>query len=247
MRLALLADIHANLEALRACLTHAAGQGVDRYVILGDIVGYNADPVACLEIVAGMYAKSAVVLRGNHDTACLGGMLESMNFLAREAIYWTRTQLGAAERAFLEQLPQSAVEENCLFSHASPAQPELWRYITGPREAGLALAAAKQTLLFVGHVHRSVLFFNGGTGLPRPFVPTPEINIPLSSLRRWICIIGAVGQPRDHLNAATYAILDLRQPSLIIHRVPYDCHSAARKVRAAGLPERLARRLEKNL
>ncbi len=246
MRLALLADIHANLEALRACLTHAENQRVDRVVVMGDIVGYNADPLACIEIVAGLEAKGALVLRGNHDEACLGGLLETMNFLAREAIYWTRAQLGPAERDFLAQLPLSTVMDGCRFSHASPAQPELWRYITGPREAGLALDSVGEPLVCVGHVHRSVLFYNGGDREPRPFVPHDGVTVPLSSLRRWLCVIGAVGQSRDHLNAASYAVLDTGRPSLTIHRVPYDCFSAARKVREAGLPERLARRLEKN-
>jgi len=246
MRLALLADIHANLEALRACLAHAAGQHTDGTVVLGDIVGYNADPLACIEIVAELEARGAVVLRGNHDEACLGGLLETMNFLAREAIFWTRAQLGPAQRDYLARLPLTTVVDGCRFSHASPAEPPAWRYVTGPREAALALNSVDESLVCVGHVHRSVLFFNSGDSAPHPFVPHDGVTTPLSTLRRWLCVVGAVGQSRDHLNAASYAVLDTSRPSLTIHRVPYDCFSAARKVRSAGLPERLALRLEKN-
>jgi len=245
MRLALLADIHSNLEALRSCLAHAAHQNIDRTVVLGDIVGYNADPLACIDVVADLEANGGVVLRGNHDTACLGGLMESMNFLAREVIYWTRGQLGQAQFDFLAQLPLTYVVDGCLFSHASPAQPEMWRYITGAREAGRALADTSEPRIFVGHVHRSVLFFNGGNEEPRHFLPGDGVTIPLSSLRRWVCVIGAVGQSRDNLSAASYGILDTDRSCLTIYRVPYNCHLAAQKIRNAGLPERLAQRLEK--
>ena len=184
-------------------------------------------------------------MRGNHDDACLGGLLESMNSLAREAIYWTRSQLGPAERDFLSQLPLSTVVEGCFFSHASPSQPEVWRYISGPREAKRAMATASEPLVFVGHTHRSALFYNGGDKDPCSFFPRDGVTIPLSSLRRWVCVIGAVGQSRDNLSAASYGIFDTDRSCLTIHRVPYNCNLAASKIRDAGLPERLARRLEK--
>lgn len=105
MKIALLADVHSNLEALTACLAHARREGVDRHAFLGDLLGYNADPVACLDIVRDLSGRGAVAVLGNHDQACLGGLLEEINFPARDAIYWTRERLDPACREFLAALP----------------------------------------------------------------------------------------------------------------------------------------------
>ncbi|MBI4754133.1 MAG: metallophosphoesterase [Betaproteobacteria bacterium] len=244
MRLALLADIHSNLEALGACLAHARRQGVDGYALLGDLLGYNADPLACLDIVAELADHGAVVLAGNHDVACLGGLCENMSFHAREAIYWTRAQLGAPQRGFLAGLPLTAAHGLATLAHASPDQPDRWQYISGGSTARRAFDACATPLVFVGHVHHTLLYFTSANGEPRSFQPVPGTPVPLSALRRWLLIVGAVGQPRDGLSAACYAIHDGGAGTLTSYRVPYDCAAAARKVRAAGLPERLALRLE---
>ena len=118
MRTALLADIHSNLEALEACLAHARRRGVERFAFLGDLVGYGADPLACLDIIAGMVEEGALALRGNHDEACLGGQLEAMHFAARDAIYWTRERLGPRQREFLAGLPLTHEEGERCFAHA---------------------------------------------------------------------------------------------------------------------------------
>jgi diadenosine tetraphosphatase ApaH/serine/threonine PP2A family protein phosphatase len=244
MRVALLADVHSNLEALTACLAHARRQSAERFVFLGDLLGYNADPLACLEIVGALAGGGATVLRGNHDEACLGGLCEDVNFHARDAIYWTRERLGAAERAFLDGLPLVAADAVSTYAHASPHEPQRWTYITGAREAAQALAAAKTPLVAVGHVHHAALYYTGSGGTPRRFDPVPGVPIPFGSRRRWLLIAGSVGQPRDGNTAASYAMLDQQRSTVTSFRVPYDYESAARKVRAAGLPLRLARRLE---
>ncbi len=244
MRLALLADIHSNLEALNACLAHARRQGVDGYAFLGDLLGYNADPLACLDVIANLAQPGAFVVRGNHDEACLGGLCEAMSFHARDAIYWTREQLGASEREFLAQLPLTVAAGEATLVHAHPHVPELWRYITGAHDARSALAAVPTRLVFVGHVHHCLLYYTGADGVPRTFRPVPGVPIPLLASRRWLFIVGSVGQPRDGTNAACYAIHDQEQGTLTSFRVAYDYMRAAAKVRAAGLPERLARRLE---
>lgn len=244
MRVALLADIHSNLEALRACLAHARRQGAEQHIFLGDLVGYGADPVACLEIIAGLVARGARAVLGNHDEAAIGGLCENLNFPARDAIYWTRTRLGAAERKFLKSLPLVLHDEDLACAHATMDKPAAWRYVTSSREATRSFAATDARVILLGHVHHAILHYTAEDGRPRTFRPFPGVAIPLSALRRWIAIPGAVGQPRDGNNAACYGLLDRDQDTYTSFRVPYDCHGAARKILAAGLPERLARRLE---
>lgn len=244
MRTALLADIHSNLEALQACLAHARREGAGRFVFLGDLVGYGADPVACLEIIAGLAEQGAPVVQGNHDAACLGGILPDMSYTARDAIYWTRDQLGARERAFLAGLPLAVAEEDRLYVHASAEQPEAWPYITGTLDAARALAATTARIVLVGHVHEPLLYFTTPGGIPRAFRPVPGVPLPLSEFRRWLVIVGSAGQPRDGNPAACYATFETASSTLTYFRVPYDTESAGAKIRAAGLPQRLARRLE---
>lgn len=243
MRTALLADIHSNLEALQACLAHARREGVDRFAFLGDLIGYGADPLACLDIVAGLVDAGALALRGNHDEACLGGQLDAMHVVARDAIYWTRERLGTHERAFLAGLPLAVAETDRLLVHASAERPEAWTYITGPREAAQAFAATPARVVLVGHVHHPQLYFTMPGGAIRDFAPVPGVPLPLSDFRRWLAIVGSVGQPRDGNPAACYALHDAGAGTLTHFRVPYDVQAAARKILDAGLPERLAWRL----
>lgn len=243
MRTALLADIHSNLEALQACLAHARREGAGRFVFLGDLVGYGADPVACREVIADLAEQGAPTVRGNHDAACLGGILPDMSYTARDAIYWTRDQLGARERAFLAGLPLAVAEEDRLYVHASAEQPEAWPYITGTLDAARALAATAARIVLVGHVHEPLLYFTTPGGIPRAFRPVPGVPLPLSEFRRWLVIVGSAGQPRDGNPAACYALHDPAAGTLTHFRVPYDAQAAAKKIIDAGLPERLAWRL----
>ena len=243
MRTALLADIHSNREALEACLAHARREGVDRFAFLGDLLGYGADPVACLDIVTGLAAGGAPAVLGNHDEACLGGQLDAMHYVARDAIYWTRKQLGPREREFVAGLPLSIGETDRLYVHASSERPQDWLYITGTQDAARALEAATARLVFSGHVHEPLLYFTTPGGAPRAFRPVPGVPLPLSDFRRWLVIAGSVGQPRDGNPAACYALHDAAAGTLTHFRVPYDVHAAAGKILDAGLPERLAWRL----
>lgn len=243
MRTALLADIHSNLEALQACLAHARREGVDRFAFLGDLLGYGADPIACLDIVAGQVEQGAPAVLGNHDEACLGGQLDAMHYVARDAIYWTRERLGPRERAFLAGLPLVVSEEDRLYVHASADEPGSWLYITGQQEAAQALAATDARIVLGGHVHHPLLYFTTPGGTLRSFAPVPGVPLPLSDFRRWLVIVGAVGQPRDGNPAASYALHDSAAGTLTHFRVPYDVQAAANKIIAAGLPERLAWRL----
>lgn len=244
MKIALLADIHGNLEALRACLVHAERENAGMLVFLGDLVGYGADPVACLDLLADLAAKGALLVRGNHDEAALGGLCENMNFVAREAIYWTRARLGPDERNFLAALPLVQRRGDLCFVHASAEAPDQYRYITGNARAERCMNASGAALTCAGHVHHAGLYFATGNGA-RVFHPMPGVPIALFRRRRTLAIVGSVGQPRDGNNAAAYALYDEGQRMLTFFRVPYDHITAAAKILAAGLPERLARRLHR--
>jgi len=245
MKLALFADIHSNLEAITACLAHAQSLGADRHAFLGDLVGYGADPVAVLDLIEQHAANGAVVVLGNHDAAALGGRDDTLNDNAQAAIAWTRDQLGERQRAFLAGLPLTIRDDNILFVHASAAAPERWTYVTGPAEAQESMTAGNATYIFCGHVHEPKLYYMGAGGRPMPFRPVPGTPIPTGKHRQWLAIVGSAGQPRDRINKACYALADMERSRLTFFRVPYDHSSAAQKIRSAGLPERLARRIER--
>lgn len=245
MKLALLADIHSNLEALSACLEHARSLGTDRYAFLGDLVGYGADPVAVLELIETHAREGAVVVLGNHDAAVLGRPDDTLNAHAKRAIAWTQAQLADRHRAFLAGLPLMVRDGDMLFVHASAAAPGQWIYITSLREARDSMRAAEAGYVFSGHVHEQKLFYMGADGRPMPFLPVPGTPIPTGRHRQWLAIVGSAGQPRDRSNHACYALADMERSRVTFFRIPYDYGGAASKIRAAGLPERAARRLER--
>ncbi len=245
MKIALLADVHANVEALGACVEDARARGAGTLAFLGDLVGYGADPGAVLDVVAAEVAAGAIAVRGNHDEAALTGRSESMNQVAAEAIAWTRSHLEARHLAFLSALPLTVRRDDMLFVHASAAVPKDWTYVTGPVQAAHSLLAAQATYVFCGHVHEPMLYFTGAAGRPLPFEPVPGVAIPVPPRRQWLAIAGSVGQPRSGTPSARYAIVDRGAATITFVKVAYDWRSAAAKVRKAGLPERLARRLER--
>lgn len=243
MRIALIADIHANREALLAVLRHVRDQEVDRIVVLGDIVGYGADPAFAVETVERLVVDGALALLGNHDAA-IGTPSDAMSEMAALAIDWTRGKLEPAHRAFLAGLPLSAAEDDRLYVHASAAMPSSWPYIVEARAAERSLAATRQRVTFVGHTHIPVLFHAPASGKAESFVPVAGVAVPLLARRRWVVVVGSVGQPRDGVPAAAYALYDTAKSELRMMRVPYDVDGAARRIREAGLPEFLAARLK---
>lgn len=247
MRLALFADIHSNLEAFSACLDHARQAGVDRYAFLGDLVGYGADPEAVLAIVEEHVRQGALAVRGNHDEAAFDeAKTEGMNGAAGQAADWTRRTLSPERRVFLAELPLTRREGDVLLVHGSASAPDQFAYVTDPRAALMSFrAAGDATYVFCGHVHEPVLYHLGANARPQPFRPTPGVAIPVPRHRRWLAVVGSVGQPRDGNTAASYAVADLERNTLTFHRIPYDWASAAQKILDAGLPERLAVRLQK--
>lgn len=242
MLIALLADIHANREALTACLADAESASVDRYVFLGDLVGYGADPGWVVDRVATMADDGAVVVRGNHDAA-VGDASEGMVAEAKAAIDWTRSRLDHAQKTFIAELPLTVEEGDRLFVHASACAPDTWIYIFDTLEADQSFMATNRRLTFCGHTHFPALFHATALTPPQRHLPIEGKPTPLLAQRRWLAVLGSVGQPRDKNPAACYGLLDDVRNTLTYVRVPYDADLAARKIRAAGLPEILAARL----
>ena len=242
MRIALLGDIHGNLEAFEAVLTHAARLVPDRMALLGDLVGYGADPVAVVSIAEALAEAGAIVLKGNHDAA-VEEQAPDMNQQALEAIRWTRDRLGPAQRAFLAGLPLTATIDDMLLVHAAANQPATWPYVTSARAAERSLGATTARVVGAGHTPGPALHARQPNGVAVTHTPVTGTTIPLARHRRWHAILGAVGQPRDGDPAAAYALFDTGQGTITFHRVGYDTARAAAKILAAGLPHALAHRL----
>lgn len=242
MLIAILSDIHANREAFEACLAAVEREGAERLVLLGDMVGYGADPEWCVERVRRLIEDGAVAVRGNHDDAASKGA-PSMNANARIAIEWTRNQLDAEARAFLGALPMQVEDEGRLYVHASGNAPGAWHYMLDADDARSHFLNCGAAIGFCGHTHRPALFSATSAGKVTAFKPETPDPIPLSGQRQWLAVMGAVGQPRDGNPAAAYGLYDTASRALRFCRVPYDTETAARKVIDAGLPEALAARL----
>ena len=246
MLIALFSDIHGNIEALTACLAHARESGAVQYAFLGDLVGYGADPQAVVDLVARYAGDGAIVVKGNHDDA-IEKPASYMNDAAKDSIEWTRKTLSAESRNFLSSLPLLVRAGPICHVHASAETPTNWEYVDSPATAESSAAAAQTTYTFSGHVHNQVLYFEGSQGKWSKFSPTPSSPVPVSRRRRWLALVGSVGQPRDGIPAAAYALFDLEHESMTFHRVAYDHFAAARRIRQAGLPEAHAYRVEKGI
>ncbi len=242
MRIALLADIHANREAFEACLADAARRGAQQLVLLGDLVGYGADPAWVVRRAMELHAAGAILLKGNHDEAAVTAR-RRMSEDAALAAAWTRRVLDAPAKSFLGALPMQATEEDRLYVHASAHQPAEWPYVRAAEDAQRCLAACTARLVFCGHVHVPALYGVTATARLQHFRPADGMPVPLARPRRWLAVLGAVGQPRDGNPAACYALLDTATAMLTKLRVPYDVAAAAAKIREAGLPPALAARL----
>lgn len=246
MRIALLADIHANRLALEACLAHASSQGTDRLVFLGDYVGYGPQPSGVLDRIMAETARGAIAVAGNHDQSVANDR-DTMTPDAETAMAWTRGQLGPEARDFLASLPLRFEDGPRLYVHASPQTYPPWIYIREGRDARRALEASRAQTVFCGHTHIPALHGLTATGQLVSFQPVPSVPVPLPPHRRWLTVVGAVGQSRDGNPAAAYALLDTAASEITHFRVPYDVQAAAAAVLEAGLPPALAARLRKGL
>lgn len=248
MRILVLSDIHANLEALEACL--AAAPPHDRVFNLGDIVGYGANPNEVTERARGL---GEVFVRGNHDKACTGLIsLDEFNPIAALAALWTSQQLKPENLDFLRRLPQGPVlplpAMQCV--HGSPRDED--EYVLMRREAYSILGRAQFPLTFFGHTHLQGGFWTDDQKETEGAIEMnyesmegqQQLTVQLEGTRKYLINPGSVGQPRDGDPRAAFALYDTEQGTVTFCRVPYDIEKAQEKIFAAGLPERLAIRLE---
>jgi len=243
MRIALFSDVHANLEALNACLDHARAAGAEQRVFLGDLVGYGADPGAVIDIVAEGIGRGDVAVLGNHDLAVARGSSHQMIVDARVVVEWTRAHLQEWQLALLGGLPLVCEQGGRLYVHANAWAPEKWEYVLTDFDAGRSIRASPWGLTFCGHVHTPSLYHMASDDRVAAFEPVPGIEIPLGPQRRCLAIPGSVGQPRDGNPAACYALFDDATRQLTYFRVPYDHELPVRKIAAAGLPQTFDTRL----
>ncbi|BCU76354.1 metallophosphoesterase family protein [Luteolibacter sp. LG18] len=236
MRIALFGDIHANLEALDAVLADAAAQGVTDYVCMGDVVGYNADPAACLEKVKAMDCPT---VKGNHDEDASGShSLDAMNPVAAAALQWTRDQLSDEQRQWLRRLRMVRQVADFTVVHSTLDQPANWNYVTNRFDAMANFSYQFTQVCFHGHTH-----------VPRVYMKTDKVqevaaeSVVIENGAKYFINVGSVGQPRDGDWRAAYAIYDLEHKLVVVRRVEYDIATTQKKILAAGLPEMLAERI----
>ena len=242
MRYLIISDIHANLDAFDAVLAHAEGKW-DRALVLGDLVGYGAEPAQVIDRVLSL--DPDVVIRGNHDKAACGiDDGSQFNAVARMAAIWTGEHLPADKLSYLRALPMGPVEIDALteICHGAPFDED--HYIFDGSDAQMAFDAAERPLCLYGHTHLPAIFrklddyFEGGAP-----DPNREVVVPLQRGVRYLVNVGSIGQPRDGDPRAGYGILDPDERELRLYRVPYAVEEAQRKIIAAGLPVSLANRL----
>lgn len=240
MRRLVVADVHSNLEALRAVISDAeASGGFDRILCLGDVVGYGPDPGACIALLRS-YQHAAVA--GNHDLAAIGGIsVETFNPAARAAALWTRGRLTPEERAYLQSAPLRREEGEVTLVHGTPREP-VWEYFLPwgmtDRDTDECFCLFSTPLCLLGHSH--LPFTCDEMGAVTRLQPGAVVALEDT---RVIVNPGSVGQPRDGDPRAAYALYDTEARTLTHHRVPYDVVRTQSKIAAAGLPDSLATRL----
>lgn len=236
MRIALFGDIHANLEALNAVLEDASDQGCTEWVCLGDVVGYNANPSECLELVKAMECP---VVKGNHDEDASGDhSLETMNPTAATALEWTREQLSAEQREWLRTLRMVRQVSDFTVVHSTLDQPQAWNYVTNKFDAMSNFSYQFTHVCFHGHTHVPRVFVRGAR-VKEVAAESVEIEEGL----KYFINIGSVGQPRDGDWRSCYVIYDVTKRLITFRRIDYDLGTTQGKILGAGLPPNLADRL----
>jgi predicted phosphodiesterase len=242
MRLAVFADIHANLEALQAVVKDFQDQQVDRYICLGDLIGYGANPNECIDLIRSL--PNVIVVLGNHDAAVTWETTPyGMSKSAQQAIFWSMETLTEKNLSFIKNLEPTRVMGNMIFSHANPYNPKAWRYVNSRKYAARTFAGTTQQLVFIGHTHKPMVITRKNFFQMSFEKPDSAMIYTTTSRSRQIYNCGSVGQPRDGYPLACYLIYDTRLQQLTYRRVPFDHQSAAAKILAAGLPSHLANRL----
>lgn len=264
---AILSDIHANLEALTVVLEKCRAIDPEmKYVCLGDVVGYNANPHECLEMIRSLDCVGIVM--GNHDQYISRNdpEMEGFNISAKAAVLWTREQLSEEERAFLgkSRFREGVQGANMTLVHATLDSPDQWGYIFDLHHAECSFSYQFTQLCFCGHSHVPVAFRKKPISMgndrmiepidewkmevdaeehPELFLQENSVSVKLEAGHKYLFNIGSIGQPRNHDPRASFAIYDSSAMTVTRYCLPYDIETSQAKIRAAGLPERLAARL----
>jgi len=238
MRIAIISDVHANLEALTAVMHDIEKRNIERVFFLGDAVGYGADPNKCIRLIRD---SCEIRLLGNHDYVAMGlENADHFNLMAKESIAWTQKTL---KRKSIERMSDFEMEATFLdyyMTHASPEDPTDWNYLFAETDAARGFERFTQSVCFIGHSHIPGVFVlrpdeTIGLHPPESFTANPD--------HRYIVNVGSVGQPRDGNKDACYVIVDTDGSKFEFRRVPYDLSAAQKKMRKAQLPEFLITRL----
>ena len=237
MKYGILGDIHGNLEALTAVLEEMDTQGVEKYISVGDLVGYGANPIECIDTVRKL---GTLVVAGNHDFAAVDKLnIDFFNTYARESAIWTRNILSEAYKNYIRSLKLVEYCDNFTVVHSTLYSPELFEYIQTSYDAHLSFEQQSTPLSFMGHSHVPVNFFK------RKNVSfNMETEVRLDDQTKIMVNVGSIGQPRDENPDAVCVIYDSDEGMIRVVRVKYDVDKAARKIISAGLPEILAERLK---
>lgn len=237
MKFAIFGDIHANLEALQTVLADAAEHGCTHYVCIGDIVGYNANPHECLELVRGL---DCPVIKGNHDEeASLESDLVGLNPLAEQSMRWTRENLTEDDKDYLRNLKMVRQVRDYTIVHATLDTPSGWGYVTNKFDAMASFSYQYTPVCFFGHTHTPVAYVKGAS-VEVDRRPVVEIE----PGKKFFINVGSVGQPRDGDPRSSYCIYDLGGQRVVNRRLEYDRATAQQKIVDAGLPQMLADRLD---
>lgn len=236
-KFAILGDIHGNLEALQRVVEDARMHGVTDFACVGDVVGYNANPSEAVDIIRDL---NCMVVKGNHDHYCVNHEgLEDFHPLAAKVVEWTRNQLTPDQIDYLRGLPMSLVRDGFTLVHSTLDMPEKWGYVFDSLDADASFNYQTTMACFHGHTHLPVCYEKQERVTRFEFT-----RVRLVMGKRYFINVGSVGQPRDGDPRAAYVIYQTRTREVELRRVPYDYARTGEKIRQAGLPDRLARRLE---
>lgn len=236
MRFAILGDIHANIHALAAVLEDAEEHSCTQFVCMGDIVGYNAYPSECVDVIRDL---DCPVVKGNHDEQVAMDVTQSgLNPLAQAAMLWTQEQLDMDQLQWLRDLRMQRQVRDFSIVHATLDTPQKWGYITTQLDAAASFSYQHTNLCFIGHTH-----------VPKAYIKEDVVRteildvLPIEKTKKYLINVGSVGQPRDGDWRASYCIYDSVSSEVTLRRVDYDIQSAQNAILAAGLPQKLATRL----
>ncbi|MBI5145389.1 MAG: metallophosphoesterase family protein [Candidatus Omnitrophica bacterium] len=238
MRYAIFADIHSNLEAFDAVIQALNQESIDKYLCLGDVVGYAANPKECIQKVRDL---AMITVAGNHDWASVGLFsLDYFNPVAAQALLWTKRNLDEQDRYFLESLKLIYKNEDLTLVHATLNNPQDFNYMDNTYIAAETLGLLENNICFIGHTHRPGIFIKD----KEDSVQYKEVDkIDIKEGSKYIINVGSVGQPRDGNPDAAYAIYDTKKKQVEIQRISYDWETTRKKIHATSLPKFLGDRL----